>query len=115
MINATKELADLSISIRYRDLPEDAIRRGKECILDTLGWCLFLAGRTQDALGVLGEAIDRDPMLLDPRLHMAQAYAKDGRKTEAEGAIRAALKIATDSGEEAAKSRVTKVMKDLGI
>jgi len=84
-------------------------------VLDTLGWCLFLAGKSQDALGVLGEAIDREPTLLDPRLHMAQVYAKDGRKSEAKGAIDAASKIATESGDEAAKSRVAKLMKDLGI
>jgi len=88
---------------------------GDPSVLDTLGWCLFLVGRTQDALGVLSEAIDQAPTLLDPRLHLAQLYAKEGRKGDAEGALRAALKIAADANDEAGKTRVTKVMKELGI
>jgi 2-methylcitrate dehydratase PrpD len=38
--NATKRLAELSMGIQYRDLPEEAISKGKECILDTLGCML---------------------------------------------------------------------------
>jgi len=84
-------------------------------VLDTLGWCLFLAGRSQDAVGILGEAIDKGTTLLDPRIHLAEVLAKEGRKAEADGALRAAMKIATDSGDQGSKDRIAKVMKDLGI
>jgi 2-methylcitrate dehydratase PrpD len=40
MINATKTLAELCVGMRYRDLPAEALRKGKECILDTLGCML---------------------------------------------------------------------------
>lgn len=40
MVEATKKLADLTVQLRYKDLPPEAITRAKECVLDTLG-CMF--------------------------------------------------------------------------
>ena len=40
MIGTTKRLADLSTRIFYKDLPQEAVYKGKECILDTLGCML---------------------------------------------------------------------------
>ncbi len=40
MLDATKRLAHLSTGIRYKDLPQEAVEKGKECILDTLGCML---------------------------------------------------------------------------
>ena len=40
MTEATKKLADLTVQIRYEDLPPEAVSRAKECILDTLGCML---------------------------------------------------------------------------
>jgi len=37
---STERLADLSARVRYRDLPNEVIQKGKECILDTLGCML---------------------------------------------------------------------------
>lgn len=46
-MKTTKRLADLSIGIRYRDIPEEAIQSGKECILDTLG-CMLAGCKTEE-------------------------------------------------------------------
>jgi tetratricopeptide (TPR) repeat protein len=95
---------------------ERAVRYARDAsILDTMGWCLFLTGKAQDAIGMLGEAINQDPAAVDPRLHLAQVYAKEGRKTEAEGVARMAWKIVNDSTDEASRARVSKLMKDLGV
>jgi len=37
---STETLADLSVRIRYGDLPQEVVSKGKECILDTLGCML---------------------------------------------------------------------------
>jgi 2-methylcitrate dehydratase PrpD len=47
MTNTTKALADLSMRIRFRDFPEEAIRKAKECILDTLG-CMLAGCKTEE-------------------------------------------------------------------
>ncbi|OPY79771.1 MAG: 2-methylcitrate dehydratase [Syntrophorhabdus sp. PtaU1.Bin058] len=39
-MTTTKKLADLVIDITYKDFPKEAVRKGKECILDTLGCIL---------------------------------------------------------------------------
>jgi len=38
--DSTERLADLSVRIRYADLPQEVVSKGKECILDTLGCML---------------------------------------------------------------------------
>ncbi len=88
---------------------------GDPYVLDTLGWCLFLAGRSQDAMGVLLETIDRDPRLLDTHLHLAKVYAKEGQRSEAEGVLRSALEQADEQDDQASKDRVLAAMKELGI
>ena len=88
---------------------------GDPYVLDTLGWCLFLAGRSQDAMGVLLETIDRDPRLLDTHLHLARVYAKEGQKSEAEGVLRGALERADEQDDQASKDNVLALMKELGI
>lgn len=84
-------------------------------VLDTLGWCLFLMNRTEDALGVLQESIDRDPELLDPRLHLARLNAKVGRKEQAKSQLQDMLETAEKQGNKAHVSRIQAVMTELGI
>ncbi|MBN1344557.1 MAG: tetratricopeptide repeat protein [Phycisphaerae bacterium] len=93
----------------YRLAPDNPL------VLDTLGWCLFLIGRSQDALGVLLEAIDRDPKLLDAHIHLARLYAKDGQKDKAANQLREILKDVEERGDQAGKTRLEAVMKELGI
>jgi 2-methylcitrate dehydratase PrpD len=45
---STERLADLSVRVRYRDLPNEVIQKGKECILDTLG-CMLAGCRGTEA------------------------------------------------------------------
>jgi len=56
MIEATKRLAHLSTGIRYRDFPQEAVQKGKECILDTLG-CM-LAGSKEAEGGIMLKYIE---------------------------------------------------------
>jgi 2-methylcitrate dehydratase PrpD len=48
MMEATRKLADLCSGVRYKDLPEEAVRKGKECILDTLG-CMLAGCKEAEA------------------------------------------------------------------
>lgn len=40
-INATRQLAEFSASLRFDDLPDEVVSKAKLCILDTLGCCIF--------------------------------------------------------------------------
>jgi 2-methylcitrate dehydratase PrpD len=48
MMEATRKLADLCAGVRYKDLPEEAVHKGKECILDTLG-CMLAGCKEAEA------------------------------------------------------------------
>lgn len=84
-------------------------------VLDTLGWCLHLMGRSEDALGVLQESIDRDPMLIDAHVHLARVYAKQGSKDRAANQLRAIRRELDSAGDEDGLARIDKVMKELEI
>ena len=48
MTATTKRLADLCVGIQYNDFPDEAIRKGKECILDTMG-CMLAGYKGEEA------------------------------------------------------------------
>ena len=50
----TELAAEFVESVRYEDIPEEAIRVGRRCILDTLG--LYSAGTTEHSVEILRDA-----------------------------------------------------------
>jgi 2-methylcitrate dehydratase PrpD len=50
VIEITERLADLCARVRYRDLPQEVVSKGKECILDTLGCMLAGCKGTEAAI-----------------------------------------------------------------
>ncbi len=92
-----------------RMAPNDA------AVLDTLGWCLHLMGRSEDAVGVLQESIDLNPMLVDAHVHLAHVYAKQGSKDRAANQLRAIRRELDTAGDQDGMTRVDEAMKELGI
>ena len=67
---ATAEMA-------YKALPK------VPAILDTYGWALLMAGKTDQAVDVLRDAAKGMPDNAEVQYHLAAALAKSGRKSEA--------------------------------
>lgn len=68
-----------------------ALNASSPLVLDTLGWALAQAGRTDEAIGALREARLRDPSNAEIRYHLASVLASKGRQDEARTELRAAL------------------------
>jgi len=72
-------------------------------IVDSMGWCRFQKGQTEQAIGLLKKALDyssEDPTLYD---HLGDAYAKSGDAKKALECWRESLRLDPDQAEVKAK------------
>lgn len=63
-------------------------------VLDTVGWVLFLNGRTEEAQAVLADALRLAPNKASVQYHLGEVYAKAGRVREAQVLFRRARELA---------------------
>ncbi len=88
------EYASVALSMR----PEDAD------VLDTYGWALLHAGRSQDALPALLKALEKKPQMYCIHYHLGQTYRRLGRLSEAQAELELQL-ARTPAGPDALLAR----------
>lgn len=75
---------------------------------DTLGWILYLSGKTPEAEKVLNKALELEPGQLDATMHMAQIFIGYNRKDEAKKILGAALGATRTEKDKLAISKLLK-------
>lgn len=83
---------------RFRAARKDLIYRKPALVLNNLGHALYLEGQYDEALAVLGQAIERSPELCNAHFHRALVYEAMGRL---DGALSSFEKVVELCGDTA--------------
>ena len=89
---------DLAQAVAYAERSL-ALRPGNSDTLDTYGWALYHAGRTDEAVGPLQQALALDPTIYCIHYHLGVVYLKQGRLDAARHHLGAQVERAPRSQE----------------
>ncbi|MEO0399295.1 MAG: tetratricopeptide repeat protein [Pseudomonadota bacterium] len=76
---------------------------GNPSFLDTYGWALVQAGRVEEGVAVLEDAVSRAPKFAEIRYHLGAAQAKLGEKDAAAQSLRQAIEDSGGAESDVAK------------